>query len=59
VQSRAPIPLVRIEAGLEVAGEQFLVAFEGAPGQGGVDQVLDDDEPVAGEGVDLLARQCK
>ena len=57
--ARPPVPLVGIEAGLEAAGEQVLVALERAPGQGGVDQALHDHEAVAREGSGLVVGQLE
>ncbi len=48
-----------MEARFEVAGEELFVAFEGAPGQHGIDELLDHDEAVAGEGVRLLVAQLE
>ena len=59
LHARPPVPLVGIEAGLEAAGEEVLVAVEGLPGQRRVDDLLDHDEPVAGEGVHLLVAQLE
>ena len=52
-----------IETRLEAAREQFLVARQGAGGGGRIDDPLDDDEAVFGEGLHLrvveLEFQCR
>jgi hypothetical protein len=48
-----------METGLEVARKELVVAFEGAPGQGRIDDLLDYDEAVAGEGVRLTVAQLE
>ena len=59
VDARPPVPFVGIEAGLEPAGEQILVAVQSPPGQGGVDQAFNDHEAVASEGLGLVVGQLE
>jgi hypothetical protein len=53
VAALLPVPLVRVEAGLELAAEQRLEAGAGVGYQRGIEEPVEDQEPVLAEALDL------